>query len=402
MGVIAAPDLLLDVSRLIWRASSGRLPTGIDRVCLAYVERYRARSRAVVQYRSMRHVLSRAHSDRLFTLLLEGSHRFRRDAARLILGALSSPKGMGRVRGTPYLNLGHTGLDQPNMAEWFARSGVHPIFLVHDIIPISHPEYCRAGEHAKHIRRLHTMLKSGFGLICNSGATRDAVASYAAANNLPLPPTKIAWLGTTPLPAPTELITASSVPYFVMLGTIEGRKNHLLMLQIWAELIHNLGAKAPRLIIIGQRGWECQQVTAMLDRSQILKEHVVELPHCNDQSLANYLHNARALLFPTFVEGFGIPLIESLNLGTPVITSDIPVFRELAGSIPDYLSPTDGHGWKTAILDYTDDTNRRRLDQTARLVRYRAPTWEDHFRKIDPWITQLLHYRENSIYKPDS
>lgn len=64
--------------------------------------------------------------------------------------------------------------------------------------------------------------------------------------------------------------------YFVVLGTIEPRKNHLLLLQVWRQLIEELGLAAPRLVIIGQRGWECEQVVDLLDRCEVLRGVVLE------------------------------------------------------------------------------------------------------------------------------
>ncbi len=58
--------------------------------------------------------------------------------------------------------------------------------------------------------------------------------------------------------------------------------------------------------------------------------------------LSNWLAHARALLFPSFAEGFGLPVVEALSVGTPVIATDLPAFREAAGSIPEYLDPLDG------------------------------------------------------------
>jgi len=386
---LSEPELLLDASRLIWRASTGRLPTGIDRVCLAYIDHYRHQARAVVQYGALRHILSPIHSSRLFALLLGGGDRFKQEAAQLVFAALGSPKGGGNGKRSIYLNIGHTGLDRPGLDVWIARSGVRPIYLLHDLIPVTHPEYCRAGEREKHERRLDLMLKTGIGLICNSAATRDAVADYATARRVSLPPSRIAWLGATPLTGKGDL-DPPTFPYFVMLGTIEGRKNHLLILQIWAEMIRDVGPSAPRLLIIGQRGWECEQVTAMLDRSRTLRGHVTELPRCSDAALAAHLRHARALLFPSFVEGFGMPLVEALGHGTPVIASDIAVFRELAAQVADYVLPTDGVGWRTAIEAYAQPSSRRRAAQLARLAGYHPPTWAAHFENVDNWLASLV------------
>jgi hypothetical protein len=87
-------DLLLDVTRLVWRVWSGRLPTGIDRVCLAYLDHYAPRSLAVIQRKELRLVLSVRHSDQLFALLRAGGPGFRRRRCRA--GRVARP-GVGPI-----------------------------------------------------------------------------------------------------------------------------------------------------------------------------------------------------------------------------------------------------------------------------------------------------------------
>ena len=95
------------------------------------------------------------------------------------------------------------------------------------------------------------------------------------------------------------------------------------------------------------------------------------------------------MLFPSLIEGYGLPLVEALQTGTPVIASDLPVFREIGGNIPDYLDPLDGPAWEQAILDYADDASGARSDQLMRLAGYQAPTWKDHFSRVEAWMGAL-------------
>ncbi len=104
----------------------------------------------------------------------------------------------------------------------------------------------------------------------------------------------------------------------------------------------------------GRRGWENEQVVDMLERSRDIRDHIVECADLPDAALKSLMAGARALLFPSFVEGFGLPLAEAMAARLPVVASNIGVFRELAGIGPDYLDPLDGLGWLQAVEDYTD------------------------------------------------
>lgn len=389
----SARGILIDVSRLVWRAWGGRLPTGIDRTCLAYVAHYRDAAQAVVQRGGLTRVLSVEASHKLFDVLLKGGNVRARLLTLLPRGVLSKGRS-GAWAGYHYLNVGHTGLDRNGHGEWIERTGVQAIYFLHDLIPLTHPEYCRPGEPEKHLRRMNALLSHGTGVIANSQDTLNELAVFAASRKaLKMPPSLAAPLGVAmhggrcPVGS-VEL--PSRRPYFIMLGTIEGRKNHLLILNIWAELARRLGPVCPQLMIIGQRGWECEQAVDMLDRCEALHGNVVELSHCDDALLVSYMSNARALLFPSFVEGYGLPLVEALACGTPVVASDLAVFRELAGAIPDYLNPIDGVGWMKCIENYAKDNSDLRAAQLRRLSGWLPPSWQGHFDRVDHWLESLL------------
>jgi glycosyltransferase involved in cell wall biosynthesis len=378
--------LLLDVSRLIWRRWIGRLPTGIDRVCLAYLDHYRARAQAVVQRGRVQRILPPGPSDCLFELLALPKATFRRDLVQLLArSAVSSPHPV-TGRGRPYLNVGHTGLQNPHFLRWAQSADVRPIYFVHDLIPISHPEFCRPGEGERHRQRMDTVLKSAAGVIGNSRSTLDSLADFARERGMAAPPGIVALLGADLCPGKSLAYDPDSRPTFVVLGTIEARKNHLLLLHVWSRMVREMGPRTPRLLIIGQRGWECEQTFDLLDRSEVLRGFVVELGRCSDAELSRQLRGARALLFPSLAEGYGLPLVETLSLRTPVIASDLPVFREIGGGVPDYVDPLDGPAWQRTIMSYAEPASAARQAQLERMAGFKAPSWVEHFTKVDSWL----------------
>lgn len=355
-------------------------------MCLAYLEQFAPGAQAVVQHRRMRRIFDREASARLFGLLADPAN-FRRS---LIAGALR--RGLARScdgKGRFYLNVGHTGLNDPGLRTWLRKADVRPIYLVHDLIPITHPEYCRDGESEKHRERMRTVLDTAAGVIGNSRATLEDLSDLARSEGRPFPPALAALLGSDALPAPVPSESGRQRPTFVILGTIEARKNHLMLLQVWRRMVRRLGKDAPRLLVIGQRGWECEQVLDLLDRSELLHDSVMEIGRCDDATLAGHLSHAFALLFPSLAEGYGLPLAEALRAGVPVIASEQPVFREIAGDIPEYLDPLDAPAWERMILSYAEEGSPSRQAQLKRVASYRAPTWNDHFAAVNSWLSTL-------------
>lgn len=386
---ISARYILFDVSRMLWRAWGGQHPTGIDRACLAYIAHYHASALAVVQRGGFTHVMGKEASAELFDLLLSHPEKFRGKLTRAFARSLVRlEKPLHEMAHPLYLNVSHSGLDKQGHARWVWRSGVRAVYFVHDLIPITHPQFARKGIPERHAERMRLILREAQGIIVNSVDSLDTLSSFARKEGLTLPSSLVAPLGVATLMPRTDLTAPIQEPYFVVLGTIEGRKNHLLLLRVWRRLIARLGDSAPRLVIIGQRGWCADDVLQQLDKEPALCGPVIELGPCDDNTLSAYLAHARALLFPTFAEGQGLPLTEALGVGVPAIASNLSVFRETAGDIPDYLDPEDDAGWEQAVMEYALPDSARRAAQIERMDSFAPPTWEAHFTLVDRWLTQ--------------
>ena len=277
-----------------------------------------------------------------------------------------------------YLHTSHLRLDRPEHFAWLEkRPDIRPVFFVHDLIPIDFPEYVVPGEDSRHRVRMDTVARHAAAVLVNSADVGQRFSAHCGKAGLPSPPVTVAPLAVEPVFLATPQRPAAGRPYFVVCSTIEARKNHLLLLQVWREFAARLGAETPALVIVGRRGWENEAAIDLLDRSVALRGHVFEASGLSTAGLAELVAGARALLMPSFAEGYGIPIIEALSVGTPVLASDIPVHREVAGERATFVHPLDGPGWADAIQRLA------RGEPEAVGPGYAAPSWDGHFRVID-------------------
>lgn len=277
--------------------------------------------------------------------------------------------------GCLYVNVAHSALEQPQVLSRLASAGARCVLFIHDLIPLTHPEFCRPGEEERHERRMVTALNHADLILANSQTTANELSAYANRAGLACPPVQAAPLGIEPYflsAAPWE----ARNPYFVCVGTIEARKNLPLLLTAWRRLGERWGDAAPHLVLIGRRGWENEAVLDHLERSPHVRRLVHEVAGLSDAGLHRLLRGARALLSPSFVEGFNLPVMEALAMGVPVIASDIPVHRELAHGAR-LIDPLDGPAWVRAIETASQQPCRVKADTD-----FIAPTWEAHFRLV--------------------
>ncbi len=395
-------EVVLDLSRLLSRCFHPT-PTGIDRVEYVYARELLARipdrlSFAAVHPAGGYYGRLNTAAVRQFLAFTTAKWRNvespdqRKSKAAMIrhLFALR-PRPVPKATGPRiYLQVSPHHLDDYEQVESILRAeGARLVMLVHDVIPLTHPEFARPQGAEEHQRRVRAIDAFAVGIIGNSQATIDALIPHMK-RGLDGRIMRVAHFGADPPDGiATHSYAAPGKPYFVYIATIEPRKNHLLLLNVWRRLIERYGDQAPTLVLVGRRGWENENVIDMLERAELLRGHVVEAGELSDRQMTELVAGARAMLMPSFEEGFGMPVVEALAAGVPVICSDIAAHREVGGEGPDYLDPLDGLGWMKAIDDYRADGSPARFAQLARIARWRAPTWRDYFDIITDMINQV-------------
>jgi glycosyltransferase involved in cell wall biosynthesis len=335
---------------------------------------------------------NRDHSFRVRGLSL--TPRLRKQMIFPIRSLVRAPVRLKRWAANPaqgnslYLNSSHTQMEKLERFTWTSAIGARCVFFIHDIIPIDFPEFVSPGSRARHEGRMNTVSRLGAAVVVNSDYTARSVVRHLESRQAAVPEIKVIPLGVSDcfLDRNRRDPPLSSVPYFVMVSTIEPRKNMLFLFAVWRRLAELLGPRTPRLVVVGHRGWENENVIDVFERSKSLAPYLVEATGLSDAGLATLLRGAVALVSPSSVEGYGLPVAEALSLGVPVVASDIPAHREVGGEHATFIDPIDGAEWLRVLLELLKPSSELRAEGVARTASYRALSLGEHVAQAADFI----------------
>ncbi|MFP6832605.1 hypothetical protein PS684_01370 [Pseudomonas fluorescens] len=234
------------------------------------------------------------------------------------------------------------------LAEQLKREGVGIISVIYDLIPLTHPQFCDAGLVKVFNDWFDWIARTADGYVAISTTIRDQVREEML-RRIGTQQVGQRWFDYFHLGSELDLSEADAKvdrglldmfqttdPVFLMVSTIEPRKNHAYLLKAF-ELAWATGSKA-RLCIVGKIGWKCDALIERIRQHPELNRRLFMYNSLSDKSLEHAYSHATALVFPSHVEGFGLPLVEAMQRKLPAMASDIPVFREIGG---DYMAYFD-------------------------------------------------------------
>jgi glycosyltransferase involved in cell wall biosynthesis len=247
-------------------------------------------------------------------------------------------------------------------------------------------------------RRILRGLRRAELVVCGSGAARDEVAGLGLADASRL---RVVPNGIDPalLEAPSARAAASAAALFpaepgasdiLHVGSDIPRKRLDRVLEIVAAL-HQRGRRV-RLIRVGS---PFRPETRQRARDLGVRD-VFELPYLERDVLRAVYERAHLLLLPSDREGYGLPLVEALAAGKPVIASDIPALRESAGGLATCLAPDDLPAWIAAVEQALDTNDPDGRLAAARRARAAGLTWDHHVRRLLPVYAELLERARTS------
>ena len=251
------------------------------------------------------------------------------------------------------------------------RDGVKIYFFVFDLLPILLIDVFPPDADQIHTKWLKTVTRYD-GTICISGTVAAELSAWASEHGITKSrQSRISWLhlgadmhGSIPtlgLPADADMVLRkfSEKVSFLMVGTIEPRKDHLLVIRAF-EVLWKEGLDV-NLVIVGSEGWRglpdemrrtIPETVQLLRSHKEIQKHVIWLEGISDEYLEKIYASCNCLIAASKGEGFGLPLIEAAQHHLPIIARDIPVFREVAGEHAYYFDGTDPESLARSIVEW--------------------------------------------------
>ena len=172
---------------------------------------------------------------------------------------------------------------------------------------------------------------------------------------------------------PGELPPDVPARFVLHVGTIEPRKNVATLLDAWPRL-RAAAPDAPPLVLCGKLGWRRESIEGDLARADA-GGWLRWLGYTPDETLRTLYERAVLVVCPSHYEGFGLPLVEAMSAGTPIVCSDIPVFREVAADAALFVPPDDPPGWARAVAELLADPDGARRLAARGTARARDFSW---------------------------
>jgi glycosyltransferase involved in cell wall biosynthesis len=182
--------------------------------------------------------------------------------------------------------------------------------------------------------------------------------------------------------------------FILFVGTIEPRKNLLTLVRAFTEILRHTPL-CPQLVIVGREGWLSDDLHSFIERSGI-RERLLLTGYLPEQDLAALYSSCSLCVYPSLYEGFGLPPLEAMACGAPVITSNIPTIVETVEASARLVSPTDMRALASAIVELLGDEAARRRLSSAGLARAAQFSWERTARQTLDVYREALWRKERA------
>jgi len=263
------------------------------------------------------------------------------------------------------------------------RERPRTVVLCYDIIPLLFPQFFSEQNYTAFRACFHEVFPHADLVIFTAKQIVADAEAYCAQQGLTLKRSGLVYLGAkfdpiqqsaAPLPA-----GLTSGRYALFVSTIEPRKGHRLLFEVWKKL---LAAGVPqqqdfKLVFVGRRGWLVDDLIAELEAHDSVGDSLLMLSNIDDTTLQQLYSQSAFCLYPSLYEGFGLPVIEAFRYGKAVIASNGGALQETVGGFSPSLDPRDEIAWYETMKTWMEDPSVRAGFEDAIRTRFKPRNWDE-------------------------
>lgn len=276
------------------------------------------------------------------------------------------------------------------------RFGLHLTAAIYDVVQWKHSGWYPKVVADEFISNCRAFIPLADQLIACSDCTRRDVRDFMVAHGIAIPPVQLFRLGDelshfedSEQMQHTEVAPLEGQRFVLFVSTLDYRKNHRLLLELWRRLVNEHGDRAPKLVMVGATGWRGEETLDLIASDAALARHVLLLQGINDSTVDWLYRHCLFTVYPSLYEGWGLPVAESVQKGTFCIASDAGSLPEVAPGFVEYISPLDFVGWYAALVRYCFNAEALKVKR-ERLAGYQQTSWQAVANRVSCLIEDAL------------
>ncbi|RWZ78348.1 MAG: glycosyltransferase family 1 protein [Candidatus Microsaccharimonas sossegonensis] len=271
----------------------------------------------------------------------------------------------------------------------FNGGGVRIVQICYDILPLVTPQFSGHStdwldNYVKKIYPICTLVLS------ISKHTMQDVAAWLRMQKLEVPKLEMFRLGENfellePLKPNEDDIRRNS--FILSVGTIEVRKNHTLLYYTYKQAALKQ-IELPKIVLVGRKGWKTENIYDLMTTDPDVKDKIIFLHNASDEELVWLYKNCLFTVYPSFYEGWGLPIAESMYHGVPCLASNTSSMPEIAGNLISYFDPTSPDKLLEQILTLLEPSNLK--EARLKVKEYKITTWDESYQQVKKYIMEIL------------
>ncbi len=297
-----------------------------------------------------------------------GGHQFELNGAEIRFESGDWLVNLGAPWTSPYC---------PEFLSGLRAGGCGLALIAYDLIPKLFPEWCTARTVGEYTSWLQNIVPRADIMFAISHCTARDLVCMMQKLAAPVSPPIVLPIGSD---KPSAAVAAPLLenPYVLMVGTIEARKNHIAMMRVWRRMLETMPeASVPSLVFAGKRGWLTADLLLQLENANWLNGKIRFIESPSESQLASLYQHCQFTVFPSFYEGLGLPVTESLSWGKTVVASNRSSIPEAGGDFCTYFDPDNINDAYEAILGLIECPARVAGFEARIAAEFQSPSWDD-------------------------